>query len=220
MKPVEHSKTSYTIFFVVLALVASVSGALSFPVTFYVLSFENIMLKSLLAVPTLLFSVLLFINLVLFQFGILSYVLVKSVQIKNDKSLLESIIYLIGVPLERAMSFLPAQLKVFFIRLHGGKVGKNVKICHGVKIFNPYFVEIGDNVVIGMFTVISAHIEEKGVYTLKKVKIGNNVLIGGGSWVLPGVLVGDNVTIGINSVVPKNKHLPAGSVWVGQRLRK
>ena len=217
MKPVNHSKISYVIFFTALLLTAGFSSSLSFPVFFYVLSIENVFLKSLLVLPVFVFSILLLINLTLLQFGVMSYLLVKFFRIKNDKSVLESTIYLVGVPLERLMGFLPAQLKVFFIRLHGGKVGKNVKICHGVRIFNPYLVEIGDNVVIGMFAVISAHIEEKGVYTLKKVRIGNNVLIGGGSWILPGVVIDDDVMIGIDSVIPKNKHLSKGTVWIGKK---
>lgn len=45
------------------------------------------------------------------------------------------------------------------------------------------------------------------------VTIGNNVWIGGGSIILPGVTIGDNTTIGAGSVVSKS--IPANCLAVG-----
>ena len=45
------------------------------------------------------------------------------------------------------------------------------------------------------------------------VEIGNNVFIGAGSIVLPGVTIGDNVVIGAGSIVSRN--IPTNSVAVG-----
>ena len=45
------------------------------------------------------------------------------------------------------------------------------------------------------------------------VTIGNNVWIGGGSIILPGVTIGDNTTIGAGSVVTKS--IPANCLAVG-----
>ena len=47
----------------------------------------------------------------------------------------------------------------------------------------------------------------------KPVKIGNNVWIGGSVTILPGVSIGDNVSIGAGSVVVSN--IPSNSVAVG-----
>ena len=47
----------------------------------------------------------------------------------------------------------------------------------------------------------------------KPVTIGNNVWIGGSVTILPGVSIGDNVTIGAGSVVTKD--IPSNSVAVG-----
>lgn len=47
----------------------------------------------------------------------------------------------------------------------------------------------------------------------RPVRIGNNVWIGGSVTILPGVSIGDNVTIGAGSVVTRN--IPSNSVAVG-----
>ena len=47
----------------------------------------------------------------------------------------------------------------------------------------------------------------------KPITIGNNVWIGGSVTILPGVSIGDNVTIGAGSVVTKD--IPSNSVAVG-----
>lgn len=49
------------------------------------------------------------------------------------------------------------------------------------------------------------------------VEIGDNVWIGGGTTILPGVTIGDNTTIGAGSVVAKD--IPADSVAVGNPCR-
>lgn len=49
------------------------------------------------------------------------------------------------------------------------------------------------------------------------VTIGNNVWIGGGSIILPGITIGNNTTIGAGSVVTKD--IPADSLAVGNPCR-
>ena len=49
------------------------------------------------------------------------------------------------------------------------------------------------------------------------VVIGNNVWIGGGAIILPGVTIGDNVVIGAGSVVTKN--IPSNTVACGNPCR-
>ena len=103
----------------------------------------------------------------------------------------------------------------------GGCTGpnSNVKIGNHVGIFertviNPSEpVEIGDNVGIGGEVMIWTH----GAWldTVKgfpsdfgPVKIGNDVWLPARSVVLPNVTIGDNVVIGINSII--NRDLPEG----------
>lgn len=49
------------------------------------------------------------------------------------------------------------------------------------------------------------------------VSIGNNVWIGGGAIIMPGVSIGDNAVIGAGSVVTKN--IPAGTLAYGNPCR-
>ena len=49
------------------------------------------------------------------------------------------------------------------------------------------------------------------------ITIGNNVWIGAGAIILPGVTIGNNVVIGAGSVVTKN--IPAYSLAVGNPCR-
>jgi maltose O-acetyltransferase len=51
----------------------------------------------------------------------------------------------------------------------------------------------------------------------KPITIGNNVWLGGGAIILPGVSIGDNTVVGAGAVVTKN--LPANVVAVGNPAR-
>ncbi len=85
-------------------------------------------------------------------------------------------------------------------------------------------VTIGDDVFIGPNVGIytACHPTDpaernKGTEWAEPVTIGNNVWIGGGVTICPGVTIGDNVTIGAGSVVVKN--IPANSIAVGNPAR-
>jgi maltose O-acetyltransferase len=57
----------------------------------------------------------------------------------------------------------------------------------------------------------------QGPELAKPIKIGNNVWLGGGVIVCPGVTIGDNTTIGAGSVVTKD--IPANVLAVGNPAR-
>ena len=85
-------------------------------------------------------------------------------------------------------------------------------------------IEIGDNCMIGPKTCIFAishpldpHERQKGIGLPKKVSIGNNVWIGGGVTILPGVCLGNNVVVGAGSVVTKS--FPDNVVIAGNPAR-
>lgn len=50
--------------------------------------------------------------------------------------------------------------------------------------------------------------------------IGNRVLVGMGSVLLDGVIVEDNVMIGANSLVPQNKRLESGYLYLGSPVKQ
>ena len=100
------------------------------------------------------------------------------------------------------------------------KVGKNFYSNHNLVILDCAEVTFGDNVFVGpncgFYTAIhpiDAHQRNTGIELAKPIKVGSDVLFGGGVTVLPGVTIGNNVVIGAGSVVVKD--IPSGVVAVG-----
>ena len=80
-------------------------------------------------------------------------------------------------------------------RMLGMKIGRNVHIYEGVKfdIFLASLIEVGDNVTIGGNALFYNHtsLASKDYFGWGVVKIGNNCLIGNGSFI-GGLRMGDN----------------------------
>lgn len=103
-------------------------------------------------------------------------------------------------------------------------VGENFYMNHNCVILDGAKVEFGDNVFIapncGFYTAghpIDVKLRNKGLEYAKPIKVGNNVWFGGNVVVLPGVTIGDDVTIGAGSVVTKD--IPSNTVAVGNPCR-
>jgi acetyltransferase-like isoleucine patch superfamily enzyme len=78
----------------------------------------------------------------------------------------------------------------------------------------PDRIIVGNNSLIGYGSILTGHMYEgKGIY-MNKVKVGNNVVIGGYAIVFPGADIGDNVIIAANSVVPKDRVIPPNTLWL------
>lgn len=105
----------------------------------------------------------------------------------------------------------------------GLKVGINCKFQEELKIDSSFcwLIDIGDNVTIAPKVIILAHDASMknhlGYVKIGKVKIGNNVFIGAGSIILPGVSIGNGTIIGAGSVVTKN--IPENVVAAGNPIR-
>jgi maltose O-acetyltransferase len=102
-------------------------------------------------------------------------------------------------------------------------VGKNFTIMGGV-IIDPshcWHIKIGDNVTLAPRVHVLAHDASTKVFLdyirVANTKIGNNVFVGAGTIVLPGVTIGNNVVVGAGSVVVND--IPDGSVAVGNPAR-
>lgn len=85
-------------------------------------------------------------------------------------------------------------------------------------------IEIGNNVFFGprvcLYTAghpIDAEIRNKQLEYGKRIKIGNDVWVGGNTVINPGVTIGDNVVIGSGSVVTKD--IPSGVIAAGVPCR-
>ncbi|MCT8975069.1 sugar O-acetyltransferase [Clostridium sp. CX1] len=104
------------------------------------------------------------------------------------------------------------------------EVGENFYANYGCTILDVNKVKIGDNVLLAPNVQIytAAHPTDpmerlSGKEYAKPIAIGNNVWIGGGSIICPGVKIGDNVTIGAGSVVTKD--IPDNVIAAGNPCR-
>ena len=94
-----------------------------------------------------------------------------------------------------------------FFRIIGCKMGKNVKL-NTWNLNDAYLLELGNNVIVGGATDISCHLFENYQLILKPIKIGDNTLIGAHCYISPGVVIGKNCTIGLNSFIRQDKVIP------------
>lgn len=108
--------------------------------------------------------------------------------------------------------------------------GNNISIGHhvfmnfGCVILDCNRVAIGDYVQMGpgvhIYTAYhptDPDVRRTGLELAAPVRVGDNVWLGGGVIVCPGVTVGDNTSVGAGSVVTKD--LPANVVAVGNPCR-
>lgn len=96
----------------------------------------------------------------------------------------------------------------------GGIIGDDCKIQSYV--FVPQGVEIGNNVFVGpgvIFTNNKKPDLQIKDWKLEKTTIKNNVVIGAGAIILPGITIGKGAFIGAGSLV--NKDIPPYEVWYG-----
>lgn len=126
-----------------------------------------------------------------------------------------SLYYLLYRPSLKLIGVIPLlPLRIRFLKLVGLKMGKSSVLAGTEIIHDPYMTEIGDQTLIGGWSQIAGHIAEKKLL-VKKVKIGDNCLIGGKSVIMPGAIIEDEVTVALNSVVLKESHLLKGKIYGG-----
>ena len=91
------------------------------------------------------------------------------------------------------------------------EIGKNFFANHNTVILDCAKVTFGDNVLVGpdcgFYTAghpIDVERRNKNLEYAYPIKVGDNVWIGGGVKVMPGVTIGNNVVIGSGSIVTKD----------------
>lgn len=91
------------------------------------------------------------------------------------------------------------------------KLGKQVFMNFNCCILDVAEVKIGNNVMLApnvqIYTAthpLEAKARNSGREFAKPITIGNNVWIGGGAIICPGVTLGDNVVVGAGAVVTKS----------------
>lgn len=109
---------------------------------------------------------------------------------------------------------------IAYLRSRGVRVGENVHLYNtNIDFGHGFLVSIGNNVTLTGVTVLAHDASTQipfGVSKVGRVRIGNNVFVGHGTIVLPGVTIGDNCVIGAGSVVSKD--VPSDSVAVGNPI--
>ncbi|MHC5247460.1 sugar O-acetyltransferase [Enterococcus sp. LJL90] len=103
-------------------------------------------------------------------------------------------------------------------------IGENFYANYDCIMLDVAPIEIGDNVMfgprVGLYSAghpIDAAVRNTGLEFGNKIKIGDNVWIGGNTVVNPGVTIGNNVVIGSGSVVTKD--IPADVIALGNPCR-
>jgi acetyltransferase-like isoleucine patch superfamily enzyme len=135
--------------------------------------------------------------------------------IKDKTSFKFIVSYALYFPTYKVIGFLDiVPIKILFLKMIGCKIGKNVVLAGDEWIFDPYVTEIGDNTTIGARSIITGHIGE-GHLIVKRVRIGNNCLIGGDCFIMPGAIIEDNVVLGAKSLVLKDQVLTTGKMYAG-----
>lgn len=101
-----------------------------------------------------------------------------------------------------------------FLKKHGGfhSIGKECMIWPYTNIPNPQYVKIGNNVILtactllghdGSIAMLNKAFNVK-LDSVGKIEIHDNVFVGHGAIILPGVSIGPNAIIGAGSVVTKS----------------
>ena len=89
-----------------------------------------------------------------------------------------------------------------------------------VYFLDPYLIEAGKNVQFGFGCLIAAHLFDRRGLLVRKVKIGDHVVIGGRSMILPGVEIGHHSIIAIYSVVFPGTVVGPYEYWAGNPAKK
>lgn len=122
------------------------------------------------------------------------------------------------IQLSRYTPFL-AMKNWLYRTLLGMEVGEQTSVAMMVMVdvMYPELISIGRNSIVGYNTTILAHEYLIREYRLGRVIIGDEVMIGANSTILPGVKIGDGAVVAAGSLV--NKDVAPGSFVGGNPIR-
>ncbi|WP_318507440.1 acyltransferase [Bacillus sp. T3] len=103
-----------------------------------------------------------------------------------------------------------------FLRM---KVGEKTSFALMVvpDVMFPEMITVGSNSIIGYNTTLLAHEYLIKEYRLGPVIIGNEVMVGANSTILPGITIGDGAIVAAGTLV--HKDVPAGAFVGGNPMR-
>jgi acetyltransferase-like isoleucine patch superfamily enzyme len=136
--------------------------------------------------------------------------------------LLDWVRYMVSVHVVRLFAgtaFRSTPLWTFYLRLNGARLGRRVYV-NSLAVNDHNLLEFGDGVVIGDGVHLSGHTVERAVIKTAPVRLGDNVTIGLSSVVSIGVEAEAGAQVGALSFVPKFARLEAGTSYAGAPVRE
>lgn len=124
----------------------------------------------------------------------------------------------IVIQISRYMPFLGVKNWLYRTFL-GMEVGDQTAVALMVMmdVMFPELISVGRNSIIGYNTTILAHEYLIDEYRLGRVTIGDEVMIGANSTLLPGITIGDGAVVAAGSLV--NRDVPPGAFVGGNPIR-
>lgn len=114
--------------------------------------------------------------------------------------------------------FIPVPImRVFYLAL-GARLGENT-YSSGI-IFDPIFVEIGSNCIVGQSALVIPHVIEGNRLAMYPVRIGNDVTVGANAVIMADVVIGDRAVVAAGAVVSKGSRIGEGEFWGGVPARQ
>jgi FkbH-like protein len=142
----------------------------------------------------------------------------------HSRQVLVGYLYLRGgivtsLPLYMTFMALPS-LRWLALRAYSPRVRIGANAHMFATLYDPDITEIGDNVVIGSLTILSAHgmtASRTGeqVYVSAPIRIEDGVTIGGEGRIGMGVVIGVDAIVEAGSVVSAFTTIPPAEIWAG-----
>ena len=100
--------------------------------------------------------------------------------------------------------------------------GPRSKSCYVLDpiIGDPHMTEIGRNVVFGFNCSVTAHTQQRDSIVIRKVTIGDDVLIGANAVIFSGTTIGRGAVILSGAVVPPDTTIGDYEIWGGLPAKK
>lgn len=110
-------------------------------------------------------------------------------------------------------------MRTLYAHLFGPK-SKSLTTGDTCYIIDPSLIEIGSNVQLGLHCTIAAHVFDNRKLRIRKVRIGDGVLIGAEAGLFAGVQVGEGAVIAARAVVMPFTKIGPYEFWDGNPARR
>lgn len=115
-------------------------------------------------------------------------------------------------------SIVPVPLMRLFYQGLGARMGPNT--YSGGVLFDPPFLELGANTIVGQRALVIPHVIEGDRLEHHPIRMGDNVTIGAHAIVMSDVEIGDGAIVSAAAVVSKGTRIGPGEVWGGVPARR